>query len=938
MARRGPIPKRDTRVLRDDKSNYLDKELEAQKRSKVYNTQIINDIIKNLGDPKADMMPFFHGKTAWRNSDIAFEYTQEEWEILQRCAEDPIYFIENYCTFLTDYGRKTVNLRPYQKDVIHLMCDEHYSEEYELMLPDNRRVVLLQSRQTGKCVDCSTTVKILGSYAYNTIKNTNRKKYSLFRILYQKLKNGLQDILISNEASQSDIVSSDIEDNYEYSIPFYEIYYSSIKTPTLRDYITYKLYRHNKYGIFNTFILILDKIKYRKTNNNNKIIESLRPIVDIRLKSKNCYTTVTDIHRTKQFTEYIIELKDGSKLSCADEHLLFTSDLHADGWTHIKDIRPDFFVYTENGWQKVISVKKKNRKTFMGDLTVSDESHSYYTNGMLSHNTTTTAAVFTWYLTFHTDKNAMVVANKGDTAEEIIGKMTDVFKGLPYFLKPGVVSVAQDAIRFENGCSLRCSATGDSPATGDTIHMLMIDECALIPANKIGPFWRSVFPTLSSSVLSQIIVLSTPRGRHNLYYDIYTGAVNGTNGFKHKRVDYWEVPGHDTEEWKQEQVSAFGEALFNQEFGLSFDSDQSKLIGPKDLQFFNKIKKEFVPVEIYGIPYNVSSKILWHPDFHPDSLTVNDLLTRKFLLQIDTAEGKEKGEKGQEDSDYNVINIYEIEFLSPARIRKNRCGYKKVSTMDCIRFRQIGIYMDQDFDEEHCADAAQHIAFTLLKNGVQYQDYDIDNCRIMLEVNFNGANWIKTFKTHDLFYPNLILKTFHSQKATKKEYGFRLSGGEHGKGYYCEAGAKLISKRQIIISHDSPTPVLSSIQQLEAFGKTKTGKYEGSCIHDDISMTILMPSIVIECEEFIMWIDDWLEFLPYMEINDIIKNKLIMISRFLETFVVESTEEEEYSNEEYMRMVASSTSGFNSYGTMGQIPYQYPTYNNGYGTGNVYPH
>lgn len=38
MARRGPIPKRDTRVLRDDKSNYLDKELEAQKRSKVYNT------------------------------------------------------------------------------------------------------------------------------------------------------------------------------------------------------------------------------------------------------------------------------------------------------------------------------------------------------------------------------------------------------------------------------------------------------------------------------------------------------------------------------------------------------------------------------------------------------------------------------------------------------------------------------------------------------------------------------------------------------------------------------------------------------------------------------------------------------------------------------------------------------------------------------------
>ena len=62
---------------------------------------------------KADMIPFFHGKTEWRNSDIAFEYTKDEWEELQKCALDPVYFVENYCTFLTDKGRRTVTLRPY---------------------------------------------------------------------------------------------------------------------------------------------------------------------------------------------------------------------------------------------------------------------------------------------------------------------------------------------------------------------------------------------------------------------------------------------------------------------------------------------------------------------------------------------------------------------------------------------------------------------------------------------------------------------------------------------------------------------------------------------------------------------------------------------------------------------------------------------------------
>ena len=143
MGRPRKIPLRESHELRDDKTNYLDKELEAEKRSRVYSTAIIDDIMNNLGDPKVDMMPFFHGKPEWRNSDIMFDYTEEEWEILNRCTEDPVYFVENYCTFLTDYGRKTVTLRPYQKDVIHLMCDEYYSEEYDLMLPEHRKVLLL---------------------------------------------------------------------------------------------------------------------------------------------------------------------------------------------------------------------------------------------------------------------------------------------------------------------------------------------------------------------------------------------------------------------------------------------------------------------------------------------------------------------------------------------------------------------------------------------------------------------------------------------------------------------------------------------------------------------------------------------------------------------------------------------------------------------------
>jgi hypothetical protein len=58
------------------------------------------------------MRPFFHGDITLRNADLTFEYTEEEWAEKERC-EDALYFIEHYCKFKTDTGRKIVKLRQY---------------------------------------------------------------------------------------------------------------------------------------------------------------------------------------------------------------------------------------------------------------------------------------------------------------------------------------------------------------------------------------------------------------------------------------------------------------------------------------------------------------------------------------------------------------------------------------------------------------------------------------------------------------------------------------------------------------------------------------------------------------------------------------------------------------------------------------------------------
>jgi len=100
---------------------------------------------------------------------------------------------------------------------------------------------------------------------------------------------------------------------------------------------------------------------------------------------------------------------------------------------------------------------------------VNDIRHSYFSNGILSHNTTTVSAFMSWYICFHNDRNVFICANKERTAVEIMGKVKEVLEGLPYFMKPGIISLAEKRIKFENGCSIKCAAASKSPATGDSI-------------------------------------------------------------------------------------------------------------------------------------------------------------------------------------------------------------------------------------------------------------------------------------------------------------------------------------------------------------------------------------------------------------------------------------------------------------------------------------
>lgn len=161
---------------------------------------------------------------------------------------------------------------------------------------------------------------------------------------------------------------------------------------------------------------------------------------------------------------------------------------------------------------------------------------------------TITASIFILhFLIFNNDKNAMIIANKGDTVIEIVDKIKSIYTLLPFFLKPGIRIWNQKSLTFENGCRIKTSARTKTPAVGFTIDLLFLDEMAHVPSNIIEPFYMAAYPTVSAMTNSKIIITSTPNGM-NLFHRLLTDAERPSgdpkkNNFKSMRVYWYQVPG-----------------------------------------------------------------------------------------------------------------------------------------------------------------------------------------------------------------------------------------------------------------------------------------------------------------------------------------------------------------------------------------------------------
>lgn len=228
-----------------------------------------------------------------------------------------------------------------------------------------------------------------------------------------------------------------------------------------------------------------------------------------------------------------------------------------------------------------------------------------------------------WNTCFFDDQRVIIVANKENTAINIFKRVRMAYEMLPNYLKPGVKEYGKTGVTFANGSSIGISTTTSTAARGDTASILIIDEAAFIEPHFMEEFWKSVIPIVSSGKKTKIFMVSTPNGTGNKFYEVYSGAEKGTNGWHKERIDWWDVPGRG-EIWRKQMVSALGSAeAFDQEFGNTFLDAGNSAVGASVIERFKEKRKKPIYTGEEGA-YKVFEK--------PDS-------NKLYAIGVDVGEG-----------------------------------------------------------------------------------------------------------------------------------------------------------------------------------------------------------------------------------------------------------------------------------------------------------
>lgn len=462
-----------------------------------------------------------------------------------------------------------------------------------------------------------------------------------------------------------------------------------------------------------------------------KFVESFS-VDDWEVETDDGWVDITHSNKTVEYEIYELETNN-FKLECADTHIVFDQNMNE---VYTKDLKPGDLIQTKNGLDVVKSIKNTNVSENMYDLTVKGNNR-YYTNGILSHNTTAVAIFLAWYVCFNKAKAVGILAHKGSMSAEVLDRTKQAIELLPDFLQPGIVEWNKGSIELDNGSSIGAYASSPDAVRGNSFSLIYIDECAFIP--NFQDAWLAIQPVISSGRHSKILITTTPNGM-NHFYDIWSSAIDGKSGFVPYEAEWSSVKErlYDDNDifddgWSWSSTTIYGSSIeqFRQEHKGVFSGSAGTLISGMKLAIMD-----------FKDAINNPSDTKFYKFKEPS-------IDRKYIATLDSAEGR-----GQ---DYHALNIIDV-------------------TDD--KWEQVAVLHSNTISHLILPDI-------ILKYLIEYNE-----APIYIELNSTGVSIAKSLYM-DLEYENVICDNFNDlgMKQTKRS-----------KAIGCSVLKDLIEKDKLIIN------------------------------------------------------------------------------------------------------------------------------------------
>jgi hypothetical protein len=323
-----------------------------------------------------------------------------------------------------------------------------------------------------------------------------------------------------------------------------------------------------------------------------------------------------------------------------------------------------FYITTLDDGKQKIELRKYQKRLLKA---FSTNRFNVVLSSRQSGKTTTITIYALWMVCFQNDKRITIVANKEDTAKEIFARIKMAFEQLPIWMKPSVKSWRKDGFQLENDSAITVCSTSSAGPRGSSSNLLIIDEMAHCPNDLMKELWKSAIPIISSSKKSQLVIISTPNGVDNKFYDLYKQAQEANSEWHLERVDWWEVPGRD-EAWKLDAIDAIGSKEdFDQEFGNVFHDKGKTAIDPELLEKLKQQCKD--PILVMD---NGDYKVFNEPN--PESF---------YAIGVDVSEGIGRSNTVAQILDFSdLTNIKQVAIYSTNQMSPFHFGTRLMGILD----------------------------------------------------------------------------------------------------------------------------------------------------------------------------------------------------------------------------------------------------------------